>query len=424
IGAAPAVSVATNTPVARIGDGVNNADIEADGAITVLASTSNRPAIVAGSSVKNDATDVTAVDQKDAKFGGSVAIAVGVYNDNADAYISDHAAVDCAGALTVQAATLNQIDPAGLWGANLITPLLNSNTHATHNTDTEGLVTVKNGETVALTDNHTGAGMVGNWYEYIGSQPEKDFDLTITDFTDETQWQDNGSPITSIGLDYVANLMTYMNGNFGLVDSLVDSYTNAKADGQKLALAGALTILVNNHDATATIKTGAQINQNNTGTDGTNFQTGDRDVVVEAASVNHIISLVGNFSFEITSFGGGTKAADGGSAAGASLGLFLYNNSVAATIEEGVNLYADSLEVDANNETIAVLALISGGSADSVAFNGAFGANVVNNSTIAQIDNGSTIVVGSGSVADAAADGASIYVDATDNSYLITVAGG
>ncbi|WP_316346829.1 DUF4347 domain-containing protein [Desulfuromonas acetoxidans] len=424
VGAAFAVSVDTNDAVARIGDGVHAVDIEADGDITVSATTSNRPAITAQSSTENDATGVLPTqNQANAKFGGSVAISVGVYDDNADAYISDLTEIDTAGTLTVEAQTLNQIDPMGLWGVNLITPFFNSNTHATYSTDETEPVTVANGDTVSITDNHLGEGETGNWYQYIGSQPEKEFDLATTDFTDETQWEDLGNPIVSQGLDYVGNLMTYLNGNFGLVDNLIDSYTNARSKGQELALAGALTVLVSNHDATATIKSGAQINQNNTGSDGTDYQSGDRDVVVEAASVNHTATMVGNYDFNITSFGDGVKSADGGSGVGASIGVFWYENNVAATIEEGVTLYADSLEVDADNETLAVLLLTSGGKAGNVAFNGAFGGNIVNNTTTAQIDNGSTIVVGSGEVADEDANGASLFVDASDDSYVITVAG-
>jgi hypothetical protein len=46
---------------------------------------------------------------------------VGIYINNADAYIGE-ADVDAKGALTIKAEALNQIDPEGLWGANLITP--------------------------------------------------------------------------------------------------------------------------------------------------------------------------------------------------------------------------------------------------------------------------------------------------------------
>ncbi|MDJ0872048.1 MAG: LEPR-XLL domain-containing protein, partial [Gammaproteobacteria bacterium] len=145
-GAAVAVVVDINNTEARIGDGVTDdgsksADIEADGAISVNAQTENRPSLKASSAIKNETTSKDKA-QSTAKFGGSVAVGVGVYNDNADAYISGDAAVDAKEQVSVRAQTLNRIDPLELWGANLISPFLSKNTTPTHSTDAEGLSTV------------------------------------------------------------------------------------------------------------------------------------------------------------------------------------------------------------------------------------------------------------------------------------------
>ncbi|BCS96179.1 hypothetical protein DSLASN_18110 [Desulfoluna limicola] len=286
-------------------------------------------------------------------------------------------------------------------------------------------MTVKLGETVAVTDNHTGEGDVGSWYEYVGSAPAVDIDLSEADFNDETMWKDLGNPVKSIGMGFVGTLMTYLNGNMGLTDTLVDSYSNAKVKGQKVATAGSGTVLILDHDATAVIEEGAQINQDEDGTlNDTHFRSGTQDVVVEALSVNHAVNLVGNFEFSLPKVGGGVSSAEGGSGAGASLGLYWYDNTVTAKIANDVDLYADSLEVDAENQELAVTMLLSGGQSDNFAFNGAFGANVVNNTTLAQIETGANIEVGSGGVSDADGGGASIFVDATDTSYVFAVSGG
>ena len=446
VGAAVAVVVDNNSATARIGDGNTSdgslgADVEADGNITVNAKLENRPDVTASSSITNESAKEELADTA-ASFGGSVAVAVGIYSNDADAYISGDAEVDAKGTLKVNAESLNEIDPLGIWGANLISPFLNKNTTATYNTEDQATGTpVSLGETVEVRDNHDGEGNVGSWYKYIGSTPTKTFDLATTDFSDTDNWEDLGDPAQNTATGFVRTLSTYMDGNLGLDNNLVDSWSQASADGQKLALAGAFTVLVLDHNADATIKNGARINQDVDGvTNADNFLSGTQDVVVEAKSVAHAINLVGNFQTPgiqgstkpinewkpgniIQTPGGGTEAAEGGNAVGAGAGFYWYENDVAAVIEDGVQLYADSLEVDADNRELAIVLGASGGQADNVAFNGAFVAQVVNNSTLAQIDNGAVIVVGNRSVGDADGNGASLFVDATDTSYLITVAG-
>jgi hypothetical protein len=430
-GAAVAVSVDINNAAARIGDGVitdgsRAADVEADGSVSIHAKTENRPGLKTESGAENQ-TDVKDPAQKNAAFGGSVAVGVNIILDDAQAYISGDAAVDAKNTLTVKAESLNQIDPLGLWGTNLVAPFLAKNTNPTHTTDSQGPTTVNLGDTVLVTDKHTGEGDVGSWYEYTGSAPQVDIDLTSEDFKNTDNWKDLGNPALRTGKKFIDTLRTYLKGNLGLDENLPDNWSRATVDGQKLALAGAFNVMVVDHNAQALIKDGARINQE------PGFHTVNSDVVVEAASVNHAINLIGNLDLpdpgdikkgQIFEGAAGSKAADEGSAAGSSLGFYWYDNKVTAKIEKNVELYADSLEVDADNETLSVLVLASGGQADNVAFNGAFGANVVNDSTLAQIENGAVINVGSGAVADSDAGNDSVFIDATDTSNLITVAGG
>jgi len=90
VGAAVTVVIDKNTAEARIGDGKTDdgtraADIEADGSISVAATTANRPALTASSAVTNDSKPDE--DNSVARFGGSVAVVVGRYSDTATAVI-------------------------------------------------------------------------------------------------------------------------------------------------------------------------------------------------------------------------------------------------------------------------------------------------------------------------------------------------
>ena len=172
-----------------------------------------------------------------------------------------------------------------------------------------------------------------------------------------------------------------------------------------------------------------------------NFEDGNwtlltNDVVVAANNIQHVAALQGNFqTFGLTKDTPtskkelkewsplGTRSADGGSAAGAGILVLAADDNVTAKIQNGVVLYAGSLEVDAETEAVLVSVVASGGKASETAFNGAFNFTVLVDETQAVIDNGATIEVGSGSVSDAAANGASVFVDATNTAILVTIAG-
>ena len=454
-----AVVVDSNDVAARIGDGLTSdgsskAKVEADGSITVSATVEARPDVSAvakstnSAATKNGAKDPVfgpmpqgAADTRNAgydatadvaKNGGAVAVSVGVYSNTANAYISGDAEVDSKGALTVSANTLNQIDPLSLWGANLITPLAQNT--ATHTTNQTGLTSVSNGDTVEVTRSHTGNGDEGNWYQYIGSTPTTSVDLTIEDFSDVLRWKDLGSQSQKIKNAFLTNLTGYLNENFGLDDNLIDSWSQSSATGQKATKAGSITALVLTHEANAIIKSGAKINQD------TAFQAASsiQDVVVQAASVNEAVNLVGNF--KTPSIGGtdakawsqdlnksgpglGMSSAPGGSAAGGSLGFYWYGNAVTAKIEDGVIVNADSLKVTADTLDLAIVLAASGSKGDDSSLNGTLGASVIVNTTLAQIENGAKITVGNRALADPDAAGGSVLVRATDTAYAITVAG-
>ena len=53
------------------------------------------------------------------RLGVSIAVTVGLYSNNADAYIAGNATVDAGGAITVDAKALNAFDPNSTFGTNL-----------------------------------------------------------------------------------------------------------------------------------------------------------------------------------------------------------------------------------------------------------------------------------------------------------------
>src|SRR5690606_20876940 len=140
----------------------------------------------------------------------------------------------------------------------------------------------------------------------------------------------------------------------------------------------AITMLNLDHTATAEIAGGAQINQDMA------LRSGAQAVTVEATSVNEAFHLGGNISlpglqgskksFKIDTGalkpGVGTESSEG--AIGATVMVFDYDNTVSATIGDGVTLYADSLEVDAETLAFSIAVGASGGSSDNFGFNGVF----------------------------------------------------
>ena len=87
-------------------------------------------------------------------------------------------------------------------------------------------------------------------------------------------------------------------------------------------------------------------------------------------------------------------------AIGAAFVIVNYTDNVTATISRGVKLYADSLDVDAETAVFDFSALISGGSSKKFGFIGVLSLVNVNDTTLAQVDAGSNLTVGSSNVVE------------------------
>ena len=444
VAAAFGVAVDYNYTTARIGDGNSdndgkNGSVQATGDVTVYSSVGNSPYVSSNSSATANPNESSAGAKNNA-FDGSLALTLGVYENNAQAFINSYAAVDAGGALTVQAESLNSWEMTGY--INIVDPWLEEPAYTTENTTPD--VTVTNGDIVEVRSNHTGGGDVGTWYEYVGSTPNRNINLLTEDFSDDTLWKSCNQWLRKLEGSF-RNLTTYINGDLGVGNWFANDWTQATASGNKLAVAGAITVLYLHNEADAVIKSNAQINQI--------LDTGSQSVSVLAINENQAVHVVGNMSLPLNinataksliSPKGKTfkeilkentvdsiLAVNGKKGAvGATFGMFWYEDDTHARIEDGVTLHADSLHLDASGDVMAFTLGASGGQSDNIAFNGAVLVNVINDVTIAQIENGATIDIGSGLVYDPADPGTdadangSIVVNATDNVLAIVGAGG
>jgi hypothetical protein len=433
--ASVAVNSDSNTTEARIGDGnaSQRADVEADGFVSVTSTIDNRPEMSVTSSTQPPKKKKGGF--KKSAAGAAVSVLYGNYANDAMAYIAGDADLDAKETITVSSAALNQIDPTTLWGANLAAPFNKDNLQP-GNKSSDGTVLLDAGDTVEIDKPEHGD--EGATFEYIGPDGAA-IDLANEDYADTLKWKE-----VDLGGDaaqsFIATLTTYLDGNLGLNNNLFDSWTQAVAAGQKtVSFGGAITVWNLTHDSAAEIRDGANINQDPDGVDPNapqgGFRTGDQNVVVEASSVNQAINLGGNFQTLLDGlqakpkkwtkdlrayrpFGGG----DTDGAVGATVLVFNYTNDAESKIEDNVRLFADSLHVDASNVVLGVGIGASGGKSKSFGLNGVVQLSTVENTTRAQIENDSQIVVGSASVEDSDPP-VSASVEATDDTILVNVAG-
>lgn len=422
---------------ARIGDSDADGDgkngkVEAEGSVSVLSVIYNAPYVSATANTENNPD--TKKEKNTSKFSGSVALSLGAYVNTANAYIGSGAVVDSGSTLTVDAETLN--DYEFLWLTNLVTPWLETATYTTENEDPT--ILINTGETVEVRSNNSGGGDVGTWYKYLGTTSAT-INLITTDFSDTSLWE-SVNPTVQKATDFVTNLTTYLNGDFGFSNWIANTWSQATASGSEVALAGSVTLLGLANIATATIKSDAQINQN------ADYRTGDQDVVVSSVSHNETVNLAGNINLPsisaaadkrgVIKLGGllvgcnglnwaatiGGAGTTGTTGVGASIIGIVYVDTVTATIEDGVDLYGDTLQVTADNYVMGVNVEASGGNSSSASVNGTVGVNVVVDKTVAQIANGATIVVGDGVISGD--EDSAVLVSATDTTYLVNVLGG
>ncbi|OUS15208.1 hypothetical protein A9Q88_11635 [Gammaproteobacteria bacterium 50_400_T64] len=423
ISASLAISIDINRADSRIGETIDDnngkyADVEADGQVFVVSTIEARPKVAANASSTDDGHSQ---GKEPASTGIAVAIAHQTLINDADASIGVNAELDAKDKITLKAEALNEIDPWGLWGANLISPFLDSNREADFTTEDAEEQTISTDQTVDVKGNIAeGKGEQGSRYQYIGLSDRVINDLSLEDFTNETYWENLGNASFDTGMTFVRNLSGYINNNLGF-NATFDGFASSSSEGQKSAKAGSVVVLVLTEEADARIYDGAKINQDDNGvSDADDFDTGNRDVILQAKGINHAIVAAGNV-FPSLPTGSGQDTKDSSSATGVSVTVVVSIADINAKIHDGVQLYADSLELDADTTTLTVNLAVAGGAAgDGGSYNGSLLFNAIDNDTLAQIDNGATIVVGSNKASDGTS---SLVVNAQDSAYLIGIAG-
>ncbi|HEV8062517.1 MAG TPA: hypothetical protein VGP68_21740, partial [Gemmataceae bacterium] len=398
-GAGVAIDDEINNCTATISPGTVLRDA---GNVAVDANINDRPNVTSSSSI-DQPTNPNNSPMGTTTFSGSVSVALGFYTNNAQSYIGAGATVDAGASLSVTSEALNDYQLA--YGVNLYSAATQSPTDTTSDSDASS-VTVNPGDIVEVDNGHTAGGTVGDWYQYTGGGSLLDANLKTTNFS-TGPWDDLGPGWEFRAKNVVETFASYLDNAFGADNDLVDSWSQATNNSNaKVGVAGSFTLLTLNQTSNAYIAQGAQINQDTSPT----YRTGNQDVFVVATGTNSSLNLSGsvqtpglagsNKEFEISFAKPGAGVQAQQAAVGAALVVVLYTDDDTATIDTGVKLYADSLDVDAETAVGDMSALISGASSGNFGFNGVFSVVTVNDTTLAQIANGATITVGNADVVE------------------------
>ena len=394
-----AIDMEDNTASAAIGAGDV---VHVAGNLSVDANTNDRPGVLASSGISQPANQLPPIFGS-SEFDGSVAVALAFYSNTATATIDAGASVDVGKRLAVTSEALNDFQYS--YGVNLFTLAA-----PTYTTDEAGAndITINPGNTVEVETNHTGNGTVGDWYQYIGAGSLTNVNLTTTDFSNTSLWNDLGPGWWYKLKNEVKNLTTYLDSSFGADNNLFDTWSQATSNNSStdVAAAGSLTYETLSQTSKASIDQGAQINQD---TDPT-YRTGLQSVFVLATGTNSSLNAGGSvqtpglsgsdkeYQIGVNAPGTGVQASD--ASIGAAVVVVEYTDDVTATICPGVDLYANSLDVDAETAVFNLSALISGGSSDNFGFIGVLSLVTVNNTTTAQIASDTSLDVGKSDVVE------------------------
>ena len=401
--AAVAIDVETNTASASIG---TDALMRVAGNLSLDANTNDRPNVLASSGVSQPSSGTgSGGTNSNFDFDGSAALAYGDYTNTATSTISSAAVVESGKKLAVTSEALNDFQFS--YGVNLYTAIAQS---PTFKTDQPGAtdVTLNPTNIVEVEPGFTGTGNVGDWYQYVGAGTLTNVNLTTQNYSNTNLWNDLGPGWEYRGLSFLRNFNTYLDNSFGADNNLFDTWSQATSNNSNtpVAVAGSLTCEILNQTSNASIASGAQINQD---TD-PSYRTGTQSVFVLGTVTNSSLNAGGSvqtpglsgskkeFQIGVNAPGTGVQASD--ASVGAAFVLVLYTDVVTATISSGVNLFANSLDVDAETAVFNFSVMISGGSSSNFGFVGVLSVVDVNDTTLAQIASGATIDVGSSDVVE------------------------
>ncbi len=398
---AVSIDVEVNNSTATI---TPNSVVHVTGNLTVDANVNDRPGVLAFSGISQPANPKGGTTTGTTTFAGSVAVAIGLYTDTAKSYIDSGATVDAGTSLSVTSEALNDYQFAylvNLYQAATQTPTFTTSESdaASVNVDPNNIVQVDNG--------HTAGGTVGDWYQYIGGATLPDVDLTTEDFTNTALDRSRGRVGNSKPrVWFRISRPTWM--------AVLGRITTLPTPGVKQRPRMAMPTLrwpVPSR-CLKSIRRATPISVRSAD------QPGHRsDLSHEGA--RRIRPGYGNELFRRS----GRQCPSSGpcqqqsgirnqrqqarrrSAGEASFGwcsmlVLQYSDDDTATIDSGVKLYADSLDVDAETAVGNIDSLISGATSGNFGFIGVFSVVTVNDTTFSQIANGANITIGNADVVE------------------------
>ncbi|MGI6091826.1 MAG: leukotoxin LktA family filamentous adhesin [Negativicutes bacterium] len=229
----------------------------------------------------------------------------------------------------------------------------------------------------------------------------------------ENNWKDFDKLTTNLS-------NAFLSSNLGLDKAMFTSWAQASSNGDKGTGSASVDIMNFNNKSNAYIGKGAMINQDDT----FNSDHGKNDVSVTAKTdiatldlsgmlktpLDDLIQAARDKTDPMLSAFGNTS---GGTGVGGSVLVTLEDNTTKAYIDEGAKVKANDLTVDADTTVKNISLGAAGGKAADIGFNGTATANIINNTTYAQVIDADDIT--------AAGD---ITIDAADNIYNIDAAGG
>ncbi len=249
------------------------------------------------------------------------------------------------------------------------------------------------------------------------------------DFSDSKKWEDKGASAWKERLgNFIASSSRLFNNKLGL-DTLANTWSQSTAKDGKVNVAGAVTVVDVHQSSDAYIADDAKVNQD-VGLQHP-IEKGERTVTVKAVNTDESVHFGGNiqfpglqgsswkFTINPQAPSGGTTGGD--AAIGATVMILEHTNTVRAEIHDKAAVYADSLQVLADNRALAVTFTGSGGKSDKFAFNGVFTLIDFDNTTHARMASGARVEAGNKTIDN---EDASVVVRAKDDSKIVNLSGG
>ena len=261
------VNLNTFSSTARIGDGVSGdtATVVGSGGVNVSATVTESPEPGASATVDSTSQEETKdqsgnVTDPTTTTGGALAVTFGNFPSNATAYIAGNAVVDSGGPLVVTSDPNGIFNPIDYFLSNFFYALGNAYIQPTYTSDS-GTESMYSGYTVEVDLKYANGGDGGATYEYIG--PDNALvNLGTTNYANPNQWTPY-DVVGNVGLTFFQTLSSYLTSDFGIANNVPTSITQAVAIGQKtLSVAASIELILLDNNSTATIDTGARINQN------------------------------------------------------------------------------------------------------------------------------------------------------------------